>query len=117
MESSLRFLSQYLRPVITRGDFEVQATNFPALVLVLDAKVWYSNLAVYNLEVVFTDEPDSLVDWVLVGVDSRQLAVQLTFEFIVEDDAANLAADSVNLLGDFVVEPVEVGIMAGFLSF
>jgi hypothetical protein len=30
---------------------------------------------------------------------------------------ADLAADAVNLFGDFVVEPVEVGIVAGFFGF
>jgi hypothetical protein len=102
-------------PVVTGSDFEVQATNVSALVLVLDAKVRYNNLAVYNFEVIFACEPDSLVDWVLVGMDSRQVPVQLPFEFIVEDDTADLAADSVNLLGHLVVEPIKVGIMTGLL--
>ena len=118
MESGLHFLGQTLGPVIARGDFEVQATNVSALVLVLDAEVRYNNLVVHKLEVVFAGELDSLVDWVLVRTDStRLLLVELPFEFVVEDDSADLAADTVNLLGYFVVEPLEVGIMASFLSF
>src|SRR5713226_7552352 len=89
MESGLRFLCQSLRPVITRSDFEVQAMDVSALVLVLDAKVRHRNLVVYNFEVVFACEADSLVGGVLVGIDPRELPVQLPFKFVVEDNTAD----------------------------
>src|SRR5258708_30238130 len=88
-----------------------------ALILVLDANVRHRNFAIYDVEVVFACEPDSLVGQFLIGIDLRELPVQLPFEFVVKDDTSDLAANAVNFFGDFVVEPVKVGIMTGFLSF
>src|SRR6266852_4593670 len=48
---------------------------------------------------------------------STQLPVQLLFEFIVEDNPTNLAANAVNFLSPFVIQAVEVGIVTCFLSF
>ena len=39
------------------------------------------------------------------------------FKLVVEDNPAHLASHAVNFLGHLVVEAIEVGIMAGFLSF
>jgi hypothetical protein len=116
MESGLRLFGESLRAVITRGDFEVKATDFSALVLVLDAKVGDRNLAVHNFEVVFVCDPDALVGEVFVGIDPSELTVQLLLEFVVEDNATNLTARAVNFIGYLVVEPVEVCIVTGFLG-
>src|SRR5207302_3767318 len=107
MESGFGFLKESLGAVITRGDFEVQTSEFSALVLVLDAKVGDRNLVVHNFEIVFVGDPDSLVGQLLVGIDPRQLPVELLFELVVEDDTADLAAHISNLSGDLVIEPVE----------
>src|SRR5205807_2223631 len=48
MESGFGFLGKSLGAVITRGNFEVQASEFSRLVLVLDAKVRDRNLVVHN---------------------------------------------------------------------
>ncbi len=61
MESRIRLLRQSLRPVIPRSDFKVQAMEVSALVFVFDAKVGDGNFVVYNFEVVFVCDSDSLV--------------------------------------------------------
>ncbi len=116
VESSLGLLGKPLRAVITRGDFEGKATEFSALVLILDAKVGDRYLVVYNFEVVLVCDPDSLVGQVLVGIDPRQLPVQLLLELVVEDNATNLAARAVNFFSYLVIEAVEVSVMTGFLG-
>src|SRR5260370_2112062 len=100
MESGFGLLGQSLGAVITCRDFEVKASEFSALVLVFDPKVGDRNLVVYNFEVVFVCDPDSLVGQVLVGINPRQLPVQLLFEFVVKDDAADLTAHIINLTCD-----------------
>src|SRR5207302_11342684 len=75
------------------------------------------NLVVYNSEVVFACEPDSIVGQFLTRIDLRELPVQLPFEFVVEDDAADLAANSLNFLRYIEVWTIEVGIMTAFRSF
>src|SRR5713101_8176558 len=116
MESGFGLLGKSLRAVITRGDFEVEAPEFSALVLVLDPKVGDRNLVIDNFEVVFVCDPDSLVGQVLVGIDPRQLPVELLFEFGVKDDAADVVAHIINLSGNFVIKAVEIGVVAGFLG-
>src|SRR5207302_8065426 len=75
------------------------------------------DFVVYKSEVVFACEAESIVSQFLTRIDLRELPVQLPFEFVVEDDAADLAANSLNFLGYLVVKAIEVGIMTGFLSF
>src|SRR5712691_9803896 len=116
MEPGFGFFSEPLGAIVTRGNFEVQAPEFSALVLVLNAKVRDRNLVIDNFEVVFVCDPDSLVGQVLVGIDPRQLSVQLLFEFVVKDHAANLAARIVNLPGNLVIKAVQMGVVAGFLG-
>src|SRR3989442_13907288 len=86
-----------------------------ALILILNTKVRHRNFVFYDVEVVLACEPDSFVGQFLIRVDLRELPVQLPFEFVVEDNPTNIAADAVNFFGDFVVEPVKVSIMAGLL--
>src|SRR5579859_6920078 len=117
MEPSRGLFGESLRAVIPRGDFEVKATEFSAVVLILNAKVWYGNLVVYNCEVIFVCDSDSLVRQFPIRVDLRQLPVQVLFKLIVEDNATNFAAREPNFIGDFVVQTVEVGIMADFFGF
>src|SRR5882762_1699426 len=105
-----------LGAVIARGNFEVQASEFSALVLVLDAKVGDRNLVVHNFEIVFVGDPDSLVGQLLIGIDPGQLPEELLFELVVKDDTANLAAHISNLSGDLVIEAVEIGVVAGFFG-
>src|SRR5438874_4173966 len=116
MESGFGFLGKSLGAVIPRGNFEVQASEFSRLVLVLDAKVGDRNLVVYNFEIVFGCDPDSLVGQLLIGIHPGQLPVELLFELVVKDDTANLTARISNLSGDLVIEAVEIGVMAGFLG-
>src|SRR5262249_5745817 len=89
--------------------------DIPAVVLILDPQVRDRNLLVHDLEIALAREPDSFVGEVLIGWDPRELFVQLLFEFVVEDHATHLTANALNFLGHLVVEPVEVGVMAGFL--
>src|SRR2546429_8176173 len=118
MESGFGFLGKSLGAVITRGNFEVQASEFSRLVLVLDAKVRDRNLVVHNFEIVFVGDPDSLVGQLLVGIDPGQLPEELLFELVVKDDAADLPARIINLFGNFVIEAVENGGVGGvFLVF
>ena len=117
MESGFGFLCQPLGAVITRGNFEVQASEFSALVLVLDAKVGDRNLVVHNFEIVFVGDPDPLVGQLLIGIDPGQFPVELLFELVVKDDTANLASHISNLSGDLVIEAVEIGVVAGFFGF
>src|SRR5437762_9244258 len=107
MESGFGLLSKSLGAVIPRGNFEVQASEFSALVLVLDAKVGDRNLVVHNFEIVFVGDPDSLVGQLLIGIDPGQLPVELLFELVVKDHTADLAAHISNLSGDLVIEAVE----------
>src|SRR5207253_10864006 len=93
------FFCQSLRPIIPRSDFKVQAMQVSALVLVLACEV------------------DSLVGQFPIWIDPRELPVQLMFKLVVEDNPTHLASHAVNFLGHLVVEAIEVGIMAGFLSF
>src|SRR5205823_9526777 len=79
-------------------------------------KVRDRNLVVYNFEIVFVGDPDSLVGQLLVGIDPGQLPEELLFELVVKDDTANLAAHISNLSGDLVIEAVEIGVVAGFLG-
>ena len=88
-----------------------------ALVLVFDAKVGDRNLVVYNFEVVFVCDSDSLVGQFLIRIDPRQLLVEPLFQFVVEDDAADLAAHFINLSGNLVIKTVEIGVVAGLLGF
>src|SRR5712691_8061495 len=88
-----------------------------ALVLILDTKVGDGNLVVHNFEVVLACEPDSLVGQFLIRIDLRELPVQLPFEFVVEDNTADLPPGAVNFFGHFVIEAIEVSIMTGFFSF
>src|SRR5207253_9249475 len=117
MESGLGFFCQSLRTIIPRSDFKVQAMQVSALVLVLDAKVGNRNLVVHNFEVVLACEVDSLVGQFPIWIDPRELPVQLMFKLVVEDNPTHLASHAVNFLGHLVVEAIEVGIMAGLLSF
>ena len=116
VESGFGFFGETLGAVITCRDFEVKASEFSALVLVLDAKVGNRNLIVHNFEVAFICHPDSLVGQFLVGIDPRQLPVEVLLEFVVKDDTAKLAARIVNFPSDLVVEPVEIGVVACFLG-
>src|SRR5258708_24155854 len=116
MESGLSLLGESLGPVITCGDLEVKAPEFSALVLVFDAKVGERNLVVHNFEVVFVCDPDALVGQILVGINPRQLLVELLFEFVVKNDTTNLAAHIINLSGDLVIKAVEISVAAGFLG-
>ncbi len=117
VESGFGLLGESLRPVVTRGDFEVQATEFSALILILNAKVGNRNLVVHNFKVVFVCDSDSLVGQFLIRIDLSQLLVEFLFEFVVKDDAADLAAHIINLPGHFVIKAVEIGVVAGFLGF
>jgi hypothetical protein len=90
--------------------------DIPAFVLILDPQVRDRNLVLHDLEIVLAGESDSFVGEVLIGRDPRELFVQLVFEFVVEDHATHLTADTVNFLGYLVVELVEVHVMAGFLG-
>jgi len=90
--------------------------DISAFVLILDPQVRDRNLVVHNLEVILAGEPDSFVGEVFIGRYPRELFVQLLFEFVVEDHATHLTANTVNFLGYLVVEPVEVRVMAGFLG-
>jgi hypothetical protein len=83
MESSFGLLAESLGPVVARGDFEVKATEFSALVLVLDAKVGHRDLVVHNFEVEFVCDSDSLVCQFPIRIDPRELPVELLFEFVV----------------------------------
>src|ERR1700720_335245 len=96
MESGFGFLGKPLSAVIARGNFEVQASEFSRLVLVLDAKVGDRNLVVHNFEIVFVGDSDSLVGQFL-GIDPGQLPVELLFELVVKDHTADLAARISNL--------------------
>ena len=116
VESSLGFLGESLRAIVPRGDFEVQATEFPAFVFILNAKVGDRNLVVYNFEVVFVCDSDSFIGQFLIRIDLRQLPVELLFQFIVKDNAADLASHFKNFPGNFVIEAVEIGIVTGFLG-
>jgi hypothetical protein len=71
METGLGLFCQSLGAVITRGDFKVEAPDFPALVFVLDAKIRDRNLVVHNLEVVFVCDPDSFAGAVHEAVVCR----------------------------------------------
>ncbi len=116
MESGFGFLGESLGAIITRGNFEVKASDFSALVLVFDPKVRDRNLVVHNFEVAFACDSDSLVGQFFVGIDPRQLPVELMFEFVVKDDTANLATRIVNFPSDLVVEPVKICVVPCFLG-
>jgi len=117
VESGFGLLGESLRPVITRGHFEVKATEVSALVLILNAKVGDRNLVVHNFEVVFVCDSDSLVGQFLIPIDLRELPVELLFQFVVKDDAADLATHFINLPGNFVIKTVKIGVVAGLLGF
>ena len=61
VESSFGLLAKSLGPVVARGDFEVKATEFSALVLILNAKVGHGDLVIHNFEIVFICDSNSLV--------------------------------------------------------
>jgi hypothetical protein len=117
MESSIGLLGETLRAVITCRDFEVKASEFPALVFVLDAQVRNRNFVVHNVEVVFIRDPNPFVAQFLIGSDARQLPVELLIEVVVEDDPTDLAVRMVNLPSSLVIKTVEIGVVAGFLRF
>ncbi len=103
--------------VVTRSDLEVKATNFSAVVRVFDTEVGDRNFAVHNFEVIFICDPDPLIGQFLIGIDPRQLAVQLLLKLVVENDSANLAARILNLSGNLMIKAVKIRVVAGFLSF
>ena len=92
MKSGLGLLTKPLGPVVARSDFEVEAADFPTVVLVLDAQVGDGNLAVHDLEVKLVRDEDSLVPRVFVGPHPGEGFVEVFLQFEVKDDAADLPA-------------------------
>ena len=114
MEPRLGLFGEPASAVIPCGDFEIEALKIPALVLVLDAKIRDRNFVVHHMQVIFVGNADALISRILMGIDLREFLVQFPLDLVVEDDATNPAARGLNFIGHFVVEAVEVSIVADF---
>jgi hypothetical protein len=76
-----------IRIEITRGQFQVHVTQFEFRGLVLDAQIGYGNLSIHNLEVVLFGDLALTVQVVFFRSQEGQIAIQIPFEFIVEEHA------------------------------
>lgn len=117
MESRFGFLGKSPGPVLTCGDFEVQVLKITALVFVLDPQIGNRNLVLHKVQIIFIGNADALVCGVLTRVDLREFFVQLLFEFVVENDAAKLAAGGFDFLGHLVVQAIDFGVVTDFFGF
>ncbi len=92
MKSGLGLLAKPLGPVVAGSNFQVEAADFPAVILILDTQVGDGNFAVYDLEVELIRNEDSLIPRVLVGPHPREGLVEVFLQFEVEHDAADFPA-------------------------
>jgi hypothetical protein len=92
MKSGLGLLAKPLGSIVAGSNFEVEAADFPAVILILDAQVGDGNLAVHDLEIKLVRNENSLIPRVFVGPHPREGLKEVFLQFKVESDAANLPA-------------------------
>src|SRR6266568_3931416 len=119
LEASAGLLGESTRAVMFGGEFEVPPLNLVVvLVEILDAEVRDRNPSGHNLEVISLGNffPRSFPVTALVRRGARKARIELSFQFVIELDAENSAATALDLIADFVIEPIEIGIVKGFLG-
>jgi hypothetical protein len=87
------------------------ANNLPSI------RVGNGNLAVYDLEVEMVRDEDSFVPRIFVGPHPGEGLIEVFLQFEVEDDAADFPARVLDVFCDLLIQPVEIGIVPGFLGF
>src|SRR5260370_36318332 len=116
MESGFGLLSKALGPVVTGGDFKVEVPDFPAVVLVLNAEIGNWDLVIHDLQVELVRDEDAFVGRVFVRPHPGESLVEIFLEFEVEDDAPNLSSRAFDFCCDLLIQPVEIGVVAGLLG-
>ncbi len=61
VKSGLGLLAKPLGSIVAGRNFEVDAADFPAVILILDTQVRYGDFAVHDLEVKLVRDEDSFV--------------------------------------------------------
>ncbi len=113
-EAGFGLCSDAPRPVMTRGEFEIDTPQLEVSGLILDAHIRQWDLPVHNDESMPLCEAFHFLRIFSSVTKLRAVPIQIAFQFVVENDAKGLAASLLNALGFRVKEPVEFRIMLGF---
>ena len=115
VKSGLGLFAEALGPIVACSDFEVETVNIAAIVFILDAHIWDGDFAIHHFEIELIRYEDSFVSSVFVGPHPGKGLVEVLLKFEVEDDSTNLAARALDFSSDFLIEPVEIGVVSGLL--
>ena len=90
-------------------------TQFKFGGLVFDAQIGHGNFCIHNLEVVLFGDLALAVRVVFFRSQQGQIAIQIPFEFVVEEHADRPASRALDTGGFFLIEAVEIGVVFDFV--
>ena len=103
--------------VVSRGQFEVDLFKLQIRRLVLDAHIRQRNLSVHHNESMSLGKAFDLLRIFLLFSQLRAVAIQIAFQFVIEQNAKGFAVGAFDTGGLCVKEAVEFGVVLGFARF
>src|SRR5208283_753984 len=92
MKTSANFTSHSLRPVFSRGKFQIDMLDVAGLGIIYDPEVGHGDRSIHNLQPMPISDVHSLVFWVLGRVRFAQGSIEFLFQFIVQYHTSDSAS-------------------------